>query len=406
MAVNVTTITATGNDYIDGVSSTAAWGDSVPLDISYSYPAAASNYGAPGSYSPDNEPDSGFAVFNGTQQAFHDAQLLRLSTYYVPITFTKITESDSTHAILRYGNSNVPNPAHGYYPSNVALVPRGGDAWIDPNQFSLGSPAVGNYAGFAHQHELLHTLGLKHAHETPPTGIKVPSDMDYVEFTIMSYRSVEGGSDGAFTIAANNYPTTPMLLDIQVLHRMYGSVAAGSGDIIYHFNPTTGIVSRNGVAAITPPANIIFMTQPPERTSGIISWDCSDYTTDLDIDLRPGFGSVLDAAQLALLNTGVDASANVYVPVMYGGETDAMPTRVILGSGADTIVGNSKANTIVLNGARTDYTFGTSGPNYTLVRSGEGMKTFNGIEFFEFTDGTVPLNQFVGQKFIFLCAMS
>src|SRR3989304_5991599 len=97
MAVNVATITATGNDYIDGVSSTAAWGDSVPLDISYSYPAAASNYGAPGSYSPDNEPDSGFAVFNGTQQAFHDAQLLRLSTYYVPITFTKITESDSTH---------------------------------------------------------------------------------------------------------------------------------------------------------------------------------------------------------------------------------------------------------------------------------------------------------------------
>jgi len=32
VAVTVTAITATGNDYIDGVSSTAAWGDSVALD--------------------------------------------------------------------------------------------------------------------------------------------------------------------------------------------------------------------------------------------------------------------------------------------------------------------------------------------------------------------------------------
>ena len=391
MAVTVDTIAATGNAYIDGVSSTAAWTETTPetpLVVTYSYPTAASNY--PATYSLSEEPDSGFAVFNGTQQAFIDNELLRLSTYYIPVTFTEITETDSVHAIIRFANSSVPDPAHAYVPSSP-IVSSGGDVWIDPNQFSLGSPAVGNYAGFTHQHETLHSIGLKHSHEV---GTVVPSDMDFVEFTIMSYRSYEGKAVGAFTIAANNYPTTPMLLDIQILHRMYGSVAPHSSDIEYHISPTTGALSRNGVVQFTPPANIVFMTYPPERTSGVIALDHSDRTTNMAISLIPGEGSILDDNQLAFLgDTTHFAAANVYVPIMYGGETDAMPTRVKVGSGNNTVVGNSKTNTIVLTGARADYTAVDHGDGtYTITKTADSKtNVIYAIEFVEFSDETVAV---------------
>jgi serralysin len=392
MAVQVTNITATGNDYVDGVSSNSIWGDSVALNITYSTPSSGSFYEVP--YSPANEPTTGFSEFSTTQKNFLDNFLARLTAYYVPITFTKVTESSSVHAILRYANSTVADPAHGYYPSHVTLVTEGGDAWIDPNVGDLGNPAYGNYAGFNHMHEVFHTIGLKHAHETTPTGVKVPSDKDQVEFTIMSYREYENSTAGdGFEIATGNFPPTPMTLDIQVLHRMYGSVAPGSGDIEYHFNPTNGAFSRNGVVQITPPVNILFMTQPPERTSGVITWDCSDYTTDLDVNLAPGEGSVFADAQLASLASGVDAQANVYVPVMYGGETDAMPTRVKVGSGNNTVIGNSKTNTIVLSGARADYTAVDHGDGtYTITKTADSKtNVIYAIEFVEFSDETVAV---------------
>ena len=380
-------ITATGNAYIDGILAPNAWDHT---EITYSYPSAASNYGA---FYASNEQQSGFSQFSAGQQAYVDARLAMLSAYYIPITFTKITETDETHAIIRFANSSVPNPAHAYTPDND---PSGGDVWIDPSQFSLGTPVVGTYTGFTYDHEIGHALGLKHAHEI---GTTVPTDQNYVEFTIMSYGSFAGGGFGAFTIEANGYPTRPMTLDIRALQYIYGSVAPGSGDITYKFNPTTGVITRNGSTIVTPPANRIFTTQPPERTSGVISWDLSDYTTDLDIDLRPGEGSIFSDTQIASLGTNEDALANAYVPVMHGGETDAMPTRVKLGTGADTVVGNSKANTIALLGNRADYTFGGSDP-YTLVKSGEGLKTFTGIEVVEFADETVQLYKLIGSRLV------
>ncbi len=81
---------------IYGLQSGYYWATS---NLTYSFPTAASNYGS--GYGA-GEPDSGQTLSVAQQSTVQYA--LNLISQYTLLTFTQITESDSTHATLRFAD--------------------------------------------------------------------------------------------------------------------------------------------------------------------------------------------------------------------------------------------------------------------------------------------------------------
>ena len=179
MTVEVAVTRSSGNAYIDGVLGYTAWSGST---LSYSFPSSGSYYGPSyGSY----ENKIGFRAPNARQQSAVRTLLDEVASL-TNLSFSKLTESASTHATLRFAMSDGPGTAWSYFPSPSA---QGGDVWFNKSSGDYNKPAKGNYAYIAILHETSHALGLKHPHEAG-----MPSKRDAMEYTVVSYRSYVGAS--------------------------------------------------------------------------------------------------------------------------------------------------------------------------------------------------------------------
>ncbi|WP_346659195.1 MULTISPECIES: M10 family metallopeptidase C-terminal domain-containing protein [unclassified Bradyrhizobium] len=166
-------------------------------------------------------------------------------------------------------------------------------------------------------HELGHALGLKHSQEAGgPANVAVPSGHDDSEYTVMSYRSYVGASTtSGYTNEAYGYPQTYMANDILALQAMYGAnYTTQSSNMVYAWSPTTGQEIINGVGQLAPgggaggSANRIYETV--WDGGGVDTYDLSNYTTNLGINLNPGASSLFSSVQLANLGNGHSASGN------------------------------------------------------------------------------------------------
>ena len=414
-AVNVS---ATNNAEIDGLLSGYRWTGT----ITYSFPDAAGDYSNPYSGG-DSEPTrSGFAsVSTQIQAAINYAVGLILS-----YTNANIQYAGTNGADLMIAQSPAANPtAYAYYPGNYAP---GGDIWFG-NQYSFSLAKLGNYYFTTALHELGHALGLKHSQEAGgPGNVAVPSAHDSSEYTVMSYRSYVGASTtGGYTNEAYGYSQTYMANDILALQTMYGAdYTTQSGSTVYTWNPTTGQLSINGVGQLAPgdgvggSANRIYETI--WDGGGVDTYDLSNYTTNLSINLNPGASSLFSSVQLAHLGNGHYASGNVYNAYLYNGDARSYIDNAIGGSGNDTIIGNAIANVLsggggndtITGGAGNDTINGGSGTD-TAVYSGnyrafgvaydsssqtfavsdqrsgspDGTDTVVGVEYFQFADQSV-----------------
>lgn len=387
----VTPVSATGNNYIDGLIDGNKWAVS---SLTFSFPSDAAFYGV--GYG-SGEPLNNFEAFNATQQAAVRA-ILAWYSKVVPLTFTEVTESASVHGDLRFGMTDGTASAHSY---GVTSSATGGDCWFRNTGALYDAPDEGNYGWLTMVHEIGHSLGLKHPHEGSPI---LPSDRDALEYTVMSYRSYPGASLASYSNATWGYPSTPMTRDIETLTYFYGSPTAGSSNITYHINPTTGAFSVDGVAEQVPGADKVFRTLAPRRTSGVITLDLSDYADNLDIDLRPDAGSLLQTAELADLGGGNFAARNLYMPKLYGGQVDAIPSRIKLGGGDDTLIGNG-TETLVFTGNRANYTAvanldGTTTLTDNRIGSPDGAATFEAVAYCEFADGLKTVAQLFSAGYI------
>ena len=107
--------------------------------------------------------------------------------------------------------------------------------------------------------------------------------------------------------------------------------------------------------AIAPGGNRIFQTI--WDGNGYDTYDLSNYSTNLDINLSPGSHSTFSTAQLAYLGGGPNggyARGNVFNALQYHGDPRSLIEMAIGGSGDDRIVGNAAANTLIGNAGNDD----------------------------------------------------
>ena len=171
--------------------------------------------------------------------------------------------------------------------------------------------------------------------------------------------------------------------------------------------------SINGVAQTAPGGNKIFMTL--WDGGGHDTYDFSNYTTNLSVNLQPGAWTTLSAAQVADLGAGHSAAGNIANALLFQGNTASLIDDAIGGSGNDTIVGNAADNkltggagndtldggagtdTAVYSGAAANYQFvhNINGSwTVTDLRVGhpDGVDTLTNIEFIQFSDQTVAID--------------
>jgi hypothetical protein len=409
-------VTPTNNPEIDGLLAGTKWSGTV----TYSFPDSPSDYSA--SYNGNGEPTTtGFASAPAAmQQAINYAIALISSYTNASIQFAGTNGSD-----VAIAQSPAANPtSYAYYPANV---PAGGDVWFG-TAYNYSLAALGNYYFATALHELGHAFGLKHSQETGGVAnVAVPAAHDDSEYTVMSYRSYVGGPLTGYTNEAYGYPQTYMANDILALQTLYGAnFSTHSENTVYSWSPTTGQEFINGVAQLAVgtgaggSSNRIFETI--WDGNGVDTYDLSNYTTAVTINLNPGASSVTSSTQLAYLGNGHYAAGNIYNAYLFNNDPRSYIDNAIGGSGNDTITGNAIANTlnggagddtliggggndtiiggmgndtVVFSGNRADYqvTYNSATQTFTVAdqRTGspDGTDTVTGVENFHFLDGTV-----------------
>jgi hypothetical protein len=414
---SVVNVGATGNAEIDGLLFGTKWNG----PITYSFPGSPSDYAA--GYGSGEPTAAGFAQTPAAmQQAVNYA-------FASVMSFTNLTISyaGTNGADIRVAQSSAANPtSYAYYPFNTANG-EGGDVWFG-TQYNYSAAALGNYYFATAIHELGHALGLKHSQETGGVAnVAVPAAHDDLEFSVMSYRSYQGGPLTGYTNEAYGFPQSYMANDILALQTLYGAnYNTHSENTVYTWSPSTGQEFVNGVAQLAPgngaggSANRIFTTI--WDGNGIDTYDLSNYTTGVSINLNPGASSVTSAAQLAYLGNGHYAQGNIYNAYQVNGDQRSLIDNATGGSGNDVLIGNAIANVlnggggndILIGGGGNDTIIGGSGTdvavysgnraNYLITynaatqtftvadqRSGtpDGTGTVIGVENFQFADGTI-----------------
>lgn len=265
--------------------------------------------------------------------------------------------------IAGFNPNSTINRSHGYYPGVPSY---GGDTWLEWNSDLPGSSSY-----FLTLHELGHSLGLKHPHESGGRVPKMSATHDSPEYTVMSY--------GSFY----DKPQTFMQYDIAALQAMYGAdFNENSGNTVYSWSPSSGQTFVNGYGQGATAKNKILLTI--WDGGGINTYDFSAYSENAVIDLAPGGTSRFSTAQLAQKNNTTFAKGNVYNAFQFKGDPRSLIENANGGSGNDKIQGNTVANLLKGNNGN-DSLYGLSGNDTLQGRIGDD--TLIGGSGYDYLDG-------------------
>ena len=406
-----TSNTASGVQTIDALLGLYHWNS---LSLTFSFPVSTlpydqSTYFTAGNSTTPSFSFSSFASATPSLQAAIRHALAHDLSAVAPLEYFEVqpaAQADSRFAMASLFNDaelNRPPSGVGYYPGGVQ---RGGDAWFNVDQ-GFNNVVIGNSGYFNVLHELGHTVGLKHGHANDrpgPTMDILPYETNSIEYSVMTYRHYVGAPDVpvAGDTQADSYAQTLMMYDIAAIQYMYGAdFTTNNTATTYTFSLTTGEMFVNGVSEGTPSGNRIFRTL--WDGGGVDTYNLSNFTTDLQIDLAPGHSSNFHSGQLALLSqaNNIYASGNLYNALQYQNDVRSLIENAVGGSGNDTIAGNVAANRLT-GGAGNDSLYGWDGDDTLLGGTGDdslygglGNDTLNGengADYLRGEDGNDTLN--------------
>ncbi|MCZ8313843.1 M10 family metallopeptidase [Phreatobacter sp.] len=367
---------ATGNLGIDGLLSGVKWNGT---PITYNFPTLSSYYGTFSTYGGYADFISGFVAVSASFQAMVTKALGEFSAVS-GLAFTQVGSSDASDISvgrtsgLGTGSGTGFN-GYGYYPGSSL---RAGDIWFSSSTSDVGDTALlgrGTYRLVLH--ELGHAVGLKHGHEAGgPGATAMPTGLDFEDYSLMTYRRYEGSATSGVVGETAGRAQSLMMYDIAALQAMYGAnFNTNSGNTVYSFSTTTGQMFIDGVGGDVPNANRIYRTI--WDGGGIDTYDFSNYTTNLVVDLSPGGKSTLSTSQLAIVETSTNrtATGNLFNALQYNGDVRSLIENAIGGSGNDTITGNAAANDL-RGGSGNDTISGRQGND--VIYGNEGSDTLSG----------------------------
>ena len=367
------TVSSANDIYIDGLLSYTnhpRWGNGAGVTVTYSFPQSASVH--PGAA------DAKLTFSAVTDQNMKDLianQIIKNYEAVANITFQLVVETSTDHADIPIAYSAVKAVSD---PTSLAFSspPAGGanaDIWIAAAQ--QGQPfAPGTDMYETIIHELGHSLGLKHSQDSPA----LPLEQESQSYTVMSYTEYRNDyMIGQTNTNGDIHPETLMLDDIRALQYLYGpNFNAKSGDTTYKWNQTTGALTTTDTAldgtqttsTMTPYTNKILMTV--WDGGGTDTYDFSEYTTGVNVNLQPGAWTTADANQLPSYDVGFGpaatppgniANAYLYVnPATGVADLRSLIENAIGGSGDDVITGNQAKNSLIGNSGN-DTLYGLDG---------------------------------------------
>lgn len=361
--------TATGNNNIDALIANRRWAS---RNVTFSFTSNFLNDYEPG-YPNSGVHNATFSPLNATQRAV-TRDWMAMYESVSGLNMIELSGANDRHATIRMAESGHPGTAYAYLPGGSVQA---GDIFF--NRTSYNSPRIGNYAFHTFGHEIGHALGLEHGHEAGGvSNVAMNANRDSMEFSIMTYRSYEGDPlSGGYSNESWGYAQSLMMYDIRAIQQMYGAnFNHNSGNTTYSFSTTTGEMFVNGVGQGQPGANRIFRTI--WDGNGIDTYDFSNYSTNLNVNLAPGRWSDLDVggnAQRAYLGDGNYARGHVFNALQYNGDTRSLIENAYGGSGNDRIYGNSANNYLRGNGGN-DRIYGYAGND--IIVGGTGNDSLHG----------------------------
>lgn len=280
------------------------------------------------------------------------------------IKFKKVADGD-TPGQIRIARADIAANGDAFLPADTAQA---GDVMLDITA-QQNEKAPGTYIFSAVVlHEIGHALGLSHPHRSAGEGTALAAADDSIEFSVMSYRATPGAGLDEGVPGHGNHAETLMMNDIAAIQHLYGvNYKHGAGDTVYRFNPAEAKIFRTIWDG-----------------GGTDTYDASNYTTKVRIDLAPGAWTQLKKGQRAILDqnsvaTEADdelARGNVANALLYKGGLRSLIENAKGGSGDDRISGNQAKN--VLTGKEgDDRLIGLKADD--ILRGGEGRdKLFGG----------------------------
>lgn len=451
MATGVQDNTKTGNPYIDPLLSGWKW-DGGPVTYGFaqtlaSFPDTYSYYEPENHFAPVNEMmrQNLQAILKGETPEAGSSMVLTPVTGFTNITFQK-TNPETTPTDIRIGMSSYPSYAMAYVPGEYnSYGGSDGDIWFGRGHgaVQIMHPVNGSYGHYTNLWAVGKSLGLQHG------WLEIPDDMDFKEYTVMTYNHapvVEVPGMGPKAVAGGrpeiqnldfNYSQTFMMLDIAALQHMYGAnYNFRSGDNVYTWDSATGETFIDGVSkglmgdrlASGTELNKIFLTI--WDGGGNDTYDLSNYSTDLQLNLEPGQYSTFSTAQRVYIDwyefTGESyyARGNVYNSLLFNDDPRSLIENAKGGVGNDHLTGNKAANhlwgndgkdtlagsagndvldggagtdTAVFSGAKANYTITKNADgSFTIVdtrKNGDGQDSLFSVNFAQFSDQTVTLEQ-------------
>ena len=182
---------------------------------------------------------------------------------------------------------------------------------------------------------------------------------------------------------------------------MYGAdFSLNNEATIYSWSATTGETfvndegqGRPGGAGAGASANRIFITV--WDGGGEDTYDLSNYTNNVSIDLRPGYWSITSTTQKAYLGGGQYAQGNVYNAYLFEDDARSYIENAIGGTGSDTLRGNAIANRLD-GGAGSDTMTGGEGDDIFVYHFGGGADIVTDFVVGIGTDDQIELIDFSG----------